>query len=422
MKVFKNLKEIGIRLAWTVFFLFLVRAGLLITLPIAIGQDLILETGRLQIKQDSFFALHLGPYLMTNIFIFLFLSRIQGYQQWRNRNPELVVLFTQVLILIVSFCFSIWHLWSVLKGGNLDLDLVQDSSNDPSTLIFLYIYAILFYTLGTTVLQWISHLITNKGIGNGVFLIILMFLCANLSTYLQEEHSTFLEISYLNRAVFFFGLLGAIFFIIRSEKMRKVSSIPFNVFWKGDPLEAFFKNDVKRAFYAVFYSMQSVEFYTLLLSNIIQLVASSMLDMNKAESNWVLLELLIQFYSIWVSCTVIIWFFYASWPKFLKEHIHRIFVISCLPGFVIERDLGDWLLYKSQKNIQTLMIRITTLKLGPFLFFLIYLLLFQEFETNAIFVFNYINQISFILFFFIRGLLLIIKQLQNQYWGELFYK
>lgn len=179
------------RILFTMFILFIYRLGSALPVPFidqAVWQasfqnqggglfDFLNFLGGGAFKQFSVFALSVSPYITASIVVQLLSQDVipvltrwnkEGVNGKRKRGMltrilSLVLAFTQGLAL--AFSYNLADAGKTLTiGGNY--------------AIFAYVALIL--TAGTSVLMWLADLITKRGIGNGVSIIILSGIISQL--------------------------------------------------------------------------------------------------------------------------------------------------------------------------------------------------------------------------------------------------
>ncbi len=132
-------------------------------------------------KNMSVFALGIMPYITTSIImnllvlIFPAFKRIQEEEGGRRKITQ----YTRIGTVLVCFLQSFMTINFInrLKDANV-------ISLQP--LIFFYISTILITTTGTMILMWLGEKITDKGIGNGISLIIFAGIVARIPSAFKQ--------------------------------------------------------------------------------------------------------------------------------------------------------------------------------------------------------------------------------------------
>lgn len=179
------------RILFTIFILFVFRLGSVLPVPFinqSVWQssfanqggglfDFLDFLGGGAFKQFSIFALSVSPYITASIVVQLLsqdvipvLTRWQkeGVNGKRKRGT-----LTRILSLILAFTQGIALALSYnMASGGTTLTTAGDN--------WIFIYVSIILTAGTAVLMWLADLITKRGIGNGVSMIILAGIISQL--------------------------------------------------------------------------------------------------------------------------------------------------------------------------------------------------------------------------------------------------
>ncbi|HBK86369.1 MAG TPA: preprotein translocase subunit SecY [Firmicutes bacterium] len=113
----------------------------------------------------SIFALSIGPYITSSIIVNLLMVIIPSWENLAKEGEEgrkKIEKYTRYGTVILAFAQGFATSWGLRNTG-----AVLNTSIGSLLLISLS------FTAGTAVLMWIGDLITSKGIGNGISLIIL---------------------------------------------------------------------------------------------------------------------------------------------------------------------------------------------------------------------------------------------------------
>lgn len=134
----------------------------------------------------SIFAMGIMPYITASIIVqLLTMDVIPAFARWakegeagRRKITQATRYFTIVLALIQSITLSL----------GFDRLLGSGFIQDPN----FWTYALISLTLtaGTTFLMWLGEQITEKGIGNGISILILAGIVASLPTHITQIYSS----------------------------------------------------------------------------------------------------------------------------------------------------------------------------------------------------------------------------------------
>lgn len=142
-------------------------------------------------SQMTVIALGVVPYISASIILQLLVALWPSFQREMSENPEqgkrkltkLTRLLTVVLSFLQSGLFAKYALRmnidtpGIIAGDLLDVQI----ANTPWLFYLLFMFTM---TTGTILLMWIGEQITERGIGNGMSLIIMIGILASLPTAL----------------------------------------------------------------------------------------------------------------------------------------------------------------------------------------------------------------------------------------------
>jgi preprotein translocase subunit SecY len=167
------------------------------------------------LQNFSVVALGVAPYITSSI-IFQLLAMIipameemQKDESGRQKISQYTRYATVPLAALQGY--ALISLLSQQTGGQLFLD--------PS--IWTYFISVLSMTAGTVFLMWVGELITEKGIGNGISILILAGIIAGFPTFLQQMFAVY-DATMLVTIILFtlFALLTVVVIVVMNEAMR----------------------------------------------------------------------------------------------------------------------------------------------------------------------------------------------------------
>ncbi|MBQ9023962.1 MAG: preprotein translocase subunit SecY [Bacilli bacterium] len=199
-------KELRKRIRFTLIALAIFVAGTSITVPNTNGinsdlgfLELLNSMGGGALKNGSIFGLGVMPYISASIIIQLFSMNIipyftelakEGYTGRRKMNT-----ITRYLGIGIAFVQGI-----ILAAG------IVKSGSDA----FEYVRVAIILTAGTSFLLWLGDQITQKGVGNGLSLIIMAGIVARLPYMFTQAFNTFI----LDNENLFIGIVSFIVYIL----------------------------------------------------------------------------------------------------------------------------------------------------------------------------------------------------------------
>ena len=242
-----KVKEIRKRLLYTFFMLIVVRLGCQIPIPFVNG-DAIAQVMRNfanenfsffsaitggSMEKMSIFALNITPYITASIIMQLLTIAIpkldelqKDGEEGRKKIAEVTRYLTVALALIESTAMII----GFGNQGIFDTDAVKYSAMHDIRKWGVIVTGILAMTAGSAVLMWIGEQITEKGVGNGISIILLYNIVSRLPNDMANLYEKFIK----GATTVTNGLLGAViiiavllgmvvFIIVLSDGERRIS-------------------------------------------------------------------------------------------------------------------------------------------------------------------------------------------------------
>lgn len=220
-----KVKNIRSKIFFTLFILFAFRVGAHITVPgvdakALIGlNDLALMTMFNQVSGNamerfSLFAMGVSPYITASIIIQLLqMDIVPKFVEWSKQGEvgrRKLNQATRYLTLVLGFVQSI----AITAGFNAfsNAGLVKSPS------VWTYISIGIILTAGTMLVTWMGEQISEKGIGNGVSMIIFAGIIAKLPGSIKEIYEAYfvkIDPSELIKSIIFIAvLIVAVLFIV----------------------------------------------------------------------------------------------------------------------------------------------------------------------------------------------------------------
>lgn len=187
-----RIDELRIKILYTLFFLLIYRIGSYIVLPgINIGmlkqesQEGIM--GLLDMfaggsfSRASIFALGVMPYISASIFVQLLTISVPYFQKLQKEGESgrhQITKFTRLLTIVITAVQSLAYLKTVVDPQAIMIDSILFSFS-----------SIVILTAGTMFVMWLGEKITDRGIGNGISIIIMVGIISRLPVSLVSEMS-----------------------------------------------------------------------------------------------------------------------------------------------------------------------------------------------------------------------------------------
>jgi preprotein translocase subunit SecY len=139
------------------------------------------------LARAAIFGLGIMPYITSSIIIQLLQTVIPKFEQWREQGAVGQRKLTQatryltvaLAVMQSSGLVFLFHSGQLFGSGS-NIDLIPDFTA-PRVL-----FIILVFTAGTAVVMWLAELITQRGIGNGMSILIFSNVVAAMPTYGRE--------------------------------------------------------------------------------------------------------------------------------------------------------------------------------------------------------------------------------------------
>lgn len=205
IETFKNIyriEELRYKLAITFWMLLAYRLGTYVTLP---GVDPNMLQGSAQqadggifglinmfaggaFARGSIFALGIMPYISASIVVQLMSLAVPSFQKMQKDGEDgrrKINQITRYLTIVITAVQAVGFLIN-LKSENPQAVLSITNPSDMSDFVFM-ISSVIILTSSTMFVMWLGERITEKGIGNGISLIIMIGIIARLPFALKEE-------------------------------------------------------------------------------------------------------------------------------------------------------------------------------------------------------------------------------------------
>ncbi|HSB62644.1 MAG TPA: preprotein translocase subunit SecY [Thermoanaerobaculia bacterium] len=179
------------------------------------------------LRRLSVFALGITPYITASIILQLltvvwpFLEKLSKEgEMGRRKITQYTRYGTVVLSVVQGAGIALW-LWSQTTPSGRNLAL-RDPGSDAGKLAFVFL-AILTLTTGTAFVMWLGEQITERGIGNGISLIIFAGIVAGFPTAVfnsiqQVQRGGMSLFTGIILLAFMIGVVAAIVFVERAQR------------------------------------------------------------------------------------------------------------------------------------------------------------------------------------------------------------
>ncbi|MBA2557266.1 MAG: preprotein translocase subunit SecY [Chloroflexi bacterium] len=150
------------------------------------------------LSQLAVFALGIMPYITASIIMQLLTVVIPKLEQWQKEGEtgtKRITQYTRYLTVVLAVLQSV-GLITLIRSGNLFPGIPAAAGLIPDPSVPITLLMVLTLTAGTAFIMWLGELITQRGIGNGMSLIIFSAIVAQLpsqgSAILQRDNGNIL--------------------------------------------------------------------------------------------------------------------------------------------------------------------------------------------------------------------------------------
>jgi len=209
-----SIEDLRVRILNTIGFLIIFRLGSYIVLP-GINPNLLDPTkntsgllGYLNtflggaFNNASIFALGIMPYISASIIVQLLTFAVPYFQKLQKEGESGRKRLNQLTRVLTIF-ITVFQGYSYLKG-TIDPGVITT----PGTMF--YITSLILIIAGTMFCMWLGERITDKGIGNGISMLIMIGIVSRLPLSLVSE----LDDKFPDKAIFFIVEIFALFGIV----------------------------------------------------------------------------------------------------------------------------------------------------------------------------------------------------------------
>ena len=129
------------------------------------------------LAQATLFALSVSPYITSSIVIQLLTIAIPKFEEWAKEGEagkKKLSAITRVLTVVLALVTAIGYTMFMAQQGMLTVD------KESGYRWFVYVVLVLAYCAGASVIMWLAEKINEKGIGNGISIILFANIIARL--------------------------------------------------------------------------------------------------------------------------------------------------------------------------------------------------------------------------------------------------
>ncbi len=186
-----TIEELRTRIVNTILFLIIFRLGTFIALP-GIDPDKLKEADGIFGFLDnllggawsnaSIFALGIMPYISASIVIQLLTVAVPYFQKLQKEGEsgrKKMTQITRILTILITIGQSVGYITGTISDDAIMIEKTQ-----------FIIYSVVILTSGTIFCMWLGEKITDKGIGNGISMLIMVGIISRLPAAIIGEAGT----------------------------------------------------------------------------------------------------------------------------------------------------------------------------------------------------------------------------------------
>ena len=208
-KVLRNafkIADLRKKILFTLFIILIFRVGSAIPLPFVSLASTGLDTGEGSIisylsmltgdafKYGTLFALGISPYINSSIIMQLLTVAIPPLERLSKEGEEgrkkIAAITRYVTVLLGLLQATAYFFFLRNSGGYL---MVNGKALTGGALFFAAVVIILMLTAGTALIMWLGEQVNEKGIGNGISIILFAGIISSLPTAVISMGSSFIE-------------------------------------------------------------------------------------------------------------------------------------------------------------------------------------------------------------------------------------
>ena len=194
-----NTKEIRSKILFTLFILLLYRVGTVIPVPFVEANDFasslngtILEYMNVlsggSMGAMTLFALGVQPYINASIIIQLLAVVFPALGELGKTDKKKMNLITRIVTVGLAIVTAVGY-YFLLRNGNASAGIETFLTKNAFDGDFAWFYGIVIvvcYTAGASLVMWLAERINEKGIGNGISMILFANIVAAVPSFLYN--------------------------------------------------------------------------------------------------------------------------------------------------------------------------------------------------------------------------------------------
>ncbi len=215
-------KELRDKILFTLFILLIYRLGTVIPVPFVeahsfadsfsgtiLDQMNILSGGSL--GTATLFALGVSPYINASIIIQLLAVVFPKLAELTKNDKEKMNLITRIATVILAIVTAIGYYFLLKNNGALTNSA---TSADNSAAWFYGIVIVACYVAGASVIMWLGERINERGIGNGISMILFANIISSIPSFFYNLVSLVVSTYQYEEKAWLYGIISTVFALL----------------------------------------------------------------------------------------------------------------------------------------------------------------------------------------------------------------
>ena len=217
-----NTKEIRTKILFTLFILLLYRIGTVIPVPFVEANAFASEfSGTIldymntlsggALATATLFALGVSPYINASIIIQLLAVVFPKLGELAKTDKAKMNLITRIVTVVLALVTAIGYYFLLRNSGAL----TKAATPGQNSAAWLYaIVIIVCYCAGASVIMWLGERINEKGIGNGISLILFANIISSIPSMMYELGKLVVATIVDSKNAWLYGIISGLFALV----------------------------------------------------------------------------------------------------------------------------------------------------------------------------------------------------------------
>lgn len=217
-----NTKEIRSKILFTLFILLLYRIGTVIPVPFVEANSFAssfsgtildymntLSGGAL--GTATLFALGVSPYINASIIIQLLAVVFPRLGELAKNDKSKMNFITRIVTVILALVTAIGYYFLLRNNGAL----TNAATKGENSMFWMYAVVIVAcYCAGASLIMWLAERINEKGIGNGISLILFANIISSIPSFVYNLISLVVDTYQYNNKAWLYGIISTLFSLV----------------------------------------------------------------------------------------------------------------------------------------------------------------------------------------------------------------